>query len=139
MMAHADFIAIARSWLGVPFRHQGRSRVGVDCAGLVICVAREAGLVDPGFDINGYRRQPDGSLLGACADHLIAAPTLEAAHLVVVRFSVQPQHVALVVPYRHGGLALLHALQHSGHVVEHRLDRTWRDRLVGAWCFPGVA
>jgi cell wall-associated NlpC family hydrolase len=39
-------IAAARSWLGVPWRHQGRTRQGVDCAGLVVLVGRGLGLDD---------------------------------------------------------------------------------------------
>lgn len=34
---------IARTWIGVKFRPQGRTRSGVDCVGLVLCVAWEAG------------------------------------------------------------------------------------------------
>ena len=139
MIARADFIAAARAWLGVPFRHQGRSRSGVDCAGLVICLARELGLVAPDFDINGYRRAPDGSMLDACRQHLQPAASVDEAHVLVMRFSVQPQHVGIPVPYRHGGLALLHALEPSGGVVEHRLDATWRSRVLHAYRFEGVA
>ena len=35
-----DVVAEARRWLGTPWRHQARLRgVGVDCGGLVVCVA----------------------------------------------------------------------------------------------------
>ncbi len=36
----STIVATARSWLGVPWRHQGRTRQGVDCAGLVVLVGR---------------------------------------------------------------------------------------------------
>lgn len=36
----------ARTWIGVPFLHQGRTRIGVDCLGLVIAVGQELGMVD---------------------------------------------------------------------------------------------
>jgi cell wall-associated NlpC family hydrolase len=37
---------VTRSWIGTPFRHQGRSKTtGVDCAGLVIEVGIEAGVL----------------------------------------------------------------------------------------------
>ncbi|WBQ10873.1 hypothetical protein L2D01_03620 [Hyphomonadaceae bacterium ML37] len=32
-------IAEARGWLGVPWGHQGSTRCGVDCVGLVVCLA----------------------------------------------------------------------------------------------------
>lgn len=39
----ARFVAAARGWIGVPSRHQGRSRGGVDCIGLVVMAARDCG------------------------------------------------------------------------------------------------
>ena len=51
-------VAAARSWLGVPWRHQGRTRQGVDCAGLVVLVGRELGLAD--YDTTAYGRRPEG-------------------------------------------------------------------------------
>ena len=51
-------IAEARLWLGVPWRHQGRTRAGVDCAGLVVMVARRLRLAD--YDATGYSRRASG-------------------------------------------------------------------------------
>jgi hypothetical protein len=137
-MNYESVVAHARSWLGVPFRHQGRDRNGVDCAGLVICLGRELGLLPKDFDVNGYRRSPDGTMLAECDKHLDIAPIAQA-HVAVMRFSEEPQHIALLVPYRHGGLAVLHALERSGKVVEHRIDSVWRDRIVKTYRFRGVA
>lgn len=47
----------AKSWLGVPFRHLGRSRRGVDCVGLIICVAHALNLTD--YDTRNYARRPN--------------------------------------------------------------------------------
>ncbi len=138
MLARQQLIDAARDWLGVPFVHQGRSRRGVDCAGLVICVGREIGLLPPDYDVNGYRRSPDGTMLTECDRRLLAVGSLEDAHVAVMRFSEEPQHLAFVVPYRHGGLAVIHALQRSGSVVEHRIDALWRSRVVKSYRFPGV-
>jgi cell wall-associated NlpC family hydrolase len=39
-------ISVAHEYLGTPYRHQGRLKyVGVDCIGLVMCVAEEVGLL----------------------------------------------------------------------------------------------
>jgi cell wall-associated NlpC family hydrolase len=43
----ARFEAAARGWIGVPSMHQGRSRAGVDCIGLVVMAARDCGLDAP--------------------------------------------------------------------------------------------
>ena len=51
-------VAQARSYLGVPWRHQGRTRAGIDCAGLVVLVARDLGLTD--YDSTAYGRRAQG-------------------------------------------------------------------------------
>jgi len=138
MVTTADVYSEARAWVGVPFAHQGRSRTtGVDCVGLVICVARELGLVPPDADENGYRRAPDGSMLDRCDEWMDRAPIAEA-HVAAVRFSVAPQHLAFLVPHHHAGLAFVHALQRNGRVVTHRVDDTWRGRIVQAYRLRGV-
>ena len=55
-------VAQARTWLGTPWRHQGRSPRGVDCAGLVVLVARALGLAD--HDVAGYGRHSSGHSRG---------------------------------------------------------------------------
>jgi hypothetical protein len=104
----------------------------------VICVARELQQVPPDFDVNGYRRSPDGSMLRECDALLVAISELQVGAVAVLRFSEAPQHLAFVVPYRHGGFALVHSLEKSGRVVEHRLDSVWRGRIVRLFRFPGV-
>lgn len=34
----------AREWIGVPWRHQGTTRAGVDCGGFIIGVAADLGI-----------------------------------------------------------------------------------------------
>lgn len=131
-----DLVRVARSWLGVPFAHQGRSRSGVDCAGFVICVCRQVGSVPAAFDLNGYRRWPEGGeLMRACDEHMIGS-SLDVAHIAVMRFSEAPQHLGFLAPYRHGGLSLVHAIRRG--VVEHRIDRLWRSRMLAFYRIPGV-
>lgn len=60
MITRADIVAETLTWDGVPFRHQGRSRRGVDCVGLGICVGRAVGLLGD-YDILNYRRNADGA------------------------------------------------------------------------------
>lgn len=136
-MTTDEFVALVRSWMGVPFRHQGRSREGVDCAGLVICVVREAGLIPPDWDVNGYSHQPDGSMFKVCGDMLPEAPP-QPGGVFVMRFAKEPQHMGFFAPYGDGRLSMIHALSDSGKVVEHRLDDIWKRRLVGTFRVPGV-
>ncbi len=55
-MTPEQFIAAARKYLGVPWQHQGRTRFGIDCIGLLVCAAQ-----DCGFKVGGpiaYGREP---------------------------------------------------------------------------------
>ncbi|HLY04279.1 MAG TPA: NlpC/P60 family protein [Rhizomicrobium sp.] len=56
----AHVCAIAETWLGTPFRDQGKVRGpsgAVDCAMLLVATFQEAGLVDPAFDPRPYPPQ----------------------------------------------------------------------------------
>lgn len=136
MSTAAEIMATARSWRGVPFRHQGRSRNGVDCAGVVRAVGLQHGEVIE--DVNGYARQPDGSMRAACDRYLDPVPAPVLGGVLLMRFVSQPQHLAIVVDYGEGGLGIVHALEKSGQVVEHQLDRLWRSRIVQCYRFRGM-
>lgn len=133
-------IAAARTYTGVRWHHQGRSRAGIDCLGLLICVAHDLKLTE--FDVSGYGLHPNGDLSAGLHEQCIAQPpgTLPSPGLVAeMRFDAEPQHVALIVPYFGGGAGLLHAMsQFPRRVVEHRLDDLWRSRIVGLYALPGV-
>lgn len=45
MATRAQIVEEARSYLGTKWLHQGRTRDGVDCAGLVACVGNALGLI----------------------------------------------------------------------------------------------
>ena len=57
----SDIVDQARGYLGTPFLHQGRTRHGLDCVGLVIRVAHDLGLSD--YDIDHYARAPSGRMM----------------------------------------------------------------------------
>ena len=72
MSTHADAVRVARTYIGTPFHHMGRlPGVGLDCAGLLVCVARELKLVAPDFDTPAYAPTPDGtSMLKWCGEYM---------------------------------------------------------------------
>ena len=143
-VTRADVVAAARGWLDTPFHHQARLKgVGVDCAGLVIGVARELGLVAPDFDVSGYARQPDGvSLIGWCDQYMARVPQdqMQPGDVIVVAFDVDPQHLGILGDYRHGGLSIIQSLGVTARrVVETRLMFSSAMRYVAAYRLPGVA
>lgn len=145
MIDRAQIASAARGWVGTPFQHQQRERgVAVDCAGVVIGVARELALVEPGFDVNGYTRLPDGrTLLEHCRRWMreIDVEAMTVGDVLVVRFDREPQHFGILVDYRHGGLAIVHAATKYGRVVETRLlfgSSPRAMKFVAAFALPGV-
>ena len=139
-MTGADVVAAARSHIGTRWQHQGRlPGVALDCAGLVICVARQLGIVAPDWDVNGYVRVPDGTMLAWCDATMqrIEKPELGAVLSLIVHR--QPQHLGIVGNYRHGGWSLIHAASNAGRVIETRLMLCKTMQIAGAWRLPGVA
>lgn len=146
-MSRSDVIAMARGYIGTPFHHQGRTPgVGLDCAGVLICVGRALGMVAPDFDVTGYVTTPDGrSLRGWCDRYMRRIPRDEkrAGDAIMIIVDADPQHLGILAPYRHGGFSIIHATRERG-VVETRLmlehggvpNRTMR--MVAAYAFPGL-
>lgn len=117
-----------RNYLGVPFRHQGRNRLGLDCGGLLVVAAKDCGIeLD---DIKGYQRQPDGKTLMATMERNLTrvyrAP--EYGDIVLMRLRKLPQHIAIITDK-----GMIHAHSEAGKVVEHRLDDFWRQSIVGVF------
>ena len=127
-----EWLAAARSWLGVPWVHQGRNRWGVDCIGLVICVARDLGLTD--YDVRGYGRSPMGDFMRRECDRLMS-PVREAepGDVMILRFSSMPQHVLI-----RSDRGVIHAWAPARRVVEVEYPRAWRSRVVASYRVPGV-
>ena len=133
----------AREYVGTPFHHQGRQKgVGIDCIGLIVCVAKELGIksrTDPNAqDVVDYGRVPDGKLLfWHLNEHLLPVEqaAMQPGDIVCVAFDKHPQHVGIVGDYRHGGLSIIHAASKHGEVVETRLMFTAAMRFVAAFRF----
>jgi NlpC/P60 family putative phage cell wall peptidase len=147
MVTRAAVVDEARRWLGTPFHHQAHTRgVGADCLGMVGGVAIALGLYPAEAWATiwaqhaGYARTPDGSTLEAvCRRYLVPAGHLmQPGDVLLMRFSRDPQHMAILVPYAHGGLAMVHAYSRAGRVVEHRYAPVWQARTVDWYSMPGV-
>ena len=143
----AVIIAAARSWLGTPWRHQGRLKgVAVDCGGLILGVGRELGLID--LEVRAYGRIPDGQQLRTlCEQHLVrkaaaglgssseaVAQPMMPGDVLLMRFTRHPQHLAIIGD-RGEPFSLIHAYADAGACVEHVADPKWRRRIVAAYGF----
>lgn len=135
----------ARTYLGVPFRHRGRTVRGLDCAGLVWRAYADLGCVLP--DVERYGREPHRDGLMDAMRAAFGAPVWEGRSLidravlrvgdvVVLRFEVHPHHIAIVTDDRHHGLGLIHAYSPpggGGRVLEHGLDARWQSLIVAVF------
>jgi cell wall-associated NlpC family hydrolase len=141
-MREKDIVAAARDYIGVPFVHQGRSRFGLDCLGLLVRVAHDCDLRLNGAplwlrDEGGYGHYPDADYLRAQLEAVLQpAKTLFAGGVVLMRHDCTARHLGVVGDYAAGGgLSLIHAYAPAKAVVEHRLDDEWRARIVAKWRF----
>lgn len=128
-----DLESAARAWLGVPWRHLGRSRAGVDCIGLVLLSAAACGLAleDPA----PYPREPQGRrLVDAAERHGRRLAEPEPGAVVLFRYGPYAGHagIAATCP-RRGSPTLIHAYAPHRVVCEHAIPADMRAAMVGAW------
>lgn len=130
-------VAAARRYLGVPFRHRGRTARGLDCAGLVLRAYADLGVVMP--DVRHYGREPHKDGLRAAVVRALGQPVEDAPQVgdvLLMAFDRDPHHVGIVGDYLHGGLSLIHSYGDVGRVVEHRLDDGWRAKILEVYRRP---
>ncbi len=130
------FVAAARGYLGVRWRHQGRSREGVDCVGLpIVCAQSVLGWTFPMPDYSATTQ--DETMLRMCREHLVPveAAAMQPGDIAVLGFERQ-RHMAILGDYPHGGLSLIHAYLPNRQVVECRLDDMWRARILSVFRLP---
>lgn len=127
----------ARRYLGVPFLHQARNPArGLDCIGLLVLAARDAGLDLGGHDRRNYGRDPAQGLLQshlqAAFGSPLAAPILQPDDVVAMRYDGPVRHVA-IVGERDGALTLIHTDSANKRVVEHVLTPDHRRDILAVY------
>ncbi len=122
-------VEAARAYEGVKFRHRGRSRMGLDCAGLPWVAYRDCGMILPDFRLYGREPHKDGLVQRASealgepvAQAPVAEEQLQAGDVIIIRYDIRPHHIMIVTDYPLGGLGVIHTDGHYGRVLEHRLS-----------------
>jgi len=59
--------------------------------------------------------------------------TIRPGDIVLMRFTGEPSHVAILANYLYGGLSVIHAYAASRKVIEHRLDDLWKSYITEAF------
>lgn len=119
----------AKKYKGVPFKHKGRSPLGLDCAGLLILACKDIGFHIEDVKVYGYVLKN-----GVLQEALDKCKFLKKIHgfknilpddILIFRFSEEPHHIAIC-----GKETIVHATSKNNAVVEHRLSASWKDKLV---------
>jgi len=131
-------VAAARACIGTPFVHQARViGSGLDCIGLVVATAKGAG-IEPGDLPTDYPRiSTTPRLLVELRKRLKSVDDPQPGDVLLFWFKRPgiPQHLGIMTD-----LGVVHAYESGGRgtVVEHRLDKKWRRRIMAAFRMPGV-
>ena len=142
MPMRADIVAVARSWIGTPYRHQASLKgVGCDCLGLIRGVWR-AVIGDepecaPAYAPDWAEASGGEALAQAALRNLVAIDCTEFAEGDVLLFRwrthLPAKHAAIVA----SADTMIHA--HDGaSVAEVALAPWWRRRIAYAFRFPGL-
>ena len=135
-----DIVAQAREWLGVKWRHQGRNRAGIDCAGLLLAVASHFDL--PRGDMVGYRRDPSFVFVQNIRSHTLPCREILHGSIGIFHDTLQPCHTGIFNLDASGRVTVIHAeADPKGYCHEQDFDADhtpMRARLAGIRLFKGV-
>ncbi|MCB1342081.1 MAG: peptidase [Pseudooceanicola sp.] len=137
----SGIVALARGWIGTPYRHQAScAGAGCDCLGLVRGVWRDLYGAEPEIppayapDWNEARREE--ALWAAALRHLRPVPGLVPGRVLLFRMreTSVAKHLGILTV---AGAAprFVHAYSRVG-VVESPLSAPWARRVVAVFEFP---
>lgn len=132
MITRSDVVNKAREYLGTKYAHQGRLKgVGIDCAGLLLCVGKELEIVPQDFEFVSYNRMNDGRELKRIVE-IFADETTDPhyADICIINVMGNPQHCGFL-----SDKGMIHVLDSA---VEHRIDEKWSKRIVATYKLKDV-
>lgn len=145
-MTRLDVIAVAREFLGVPYRHLGRDNVlGLDCIGLLLAIADRLGVesLDDEEYRTGGRVRWRGERLSSELDLRLGERKQLRQPADICVFVARPggrveQHLGIMTDHEGDGLLHVETAPEVRRVVEHAFDLSWQRRYLWAYDFPGV-
>lgn len=134
-----SIVAKAREYIGTPWHHTARVKGhGIDCAGLLVCVSQDLGV--PVSDMTSYTLGDEYELMVGTIEQycrkLRDNEHLIPGDILVFRGRMMTNHCA----FYNGDDGIIHAYNSPSvkRVVEHGLDDSWRDRIVGRYRYKGI-
>jgi len=122
--------------VGTPYRHQGRSKHGIDCGGLVVLTGRKVGLIPENWDIK-YYVQSEVLVKYTPRFQEIARlnPVVEIrpGQILLFKMGGAPRHFGIMTRFN----KFVHCDMQHGTIVS-RLNDKWRRRIYQTWTFKGL-
>jgi cell wall-associated NlpC family hydrolase len=120
------YLKQARSYINTPFKHQGRSRNGLDCIGIIVVPLNDVGFFS--YDNKNYRKYGlGGEIIEVLSKFCYEVPKpLEYKPGDILMFSKNSsQHLAIYTDKN----TIIHAHNFVGKVVEHSLTKEWKESI----------
>ena len=134
-MKREDLVNAALDMLDTPFHAQGRAPgVGLDCIGLIVCAAKQAGFEPE--DRAAYPMRPDGTLKPSLEKQLIRVTgNPQSGDVLLMAFDGnEPHHVAMYI----GNNMIVHAYAQVRKVSLQTYSKYWKDKVKAIYRFPEV-
>lgn len=141
----ARVVALARDWIGTPYRHQASLKgAGADCLGLIRGVWRALYGAEPEapppYTREWCEASGDEALWRAAARRLWPGDGARDGDVLLFRMAAgaPAKHLAIRATDAIGEASIIHA--YSGRaVIESPFSESWRRRVVAAFRYPEVA
>lgn len=128
-----------RKYLDVKWRHQGRNPdVGIDCAGLVVLVAKDLGLSN--YDSTNYHRNPlNDKFIQHFSENMKKKHVAkrQVGDVVLFRDKMFSCHSGFIT-YKNGVEHVTHAYAKRKCVIEEPVTDEWKKKMTYCFEFYGV-
>jgi hypothetical protein len=137
MPTRQEIVDEARSWLGTPFKHRGRTKgKAVDCVGVgVKTLEAKMGWTD--IDVKDYSRLGNSKLLlELLLKYLVPKPVKDKKPGDIAWMKLddnEPTHIGII-----SDKGIIHATVEARRCVEHPIDDYWESRIIRIFEIPGV-
>lgn len=131
-------VEVVLTWVGVRYRDKGRDRNGIDCIGVLIKSAHEAGLSV--YDTLDYPRRPvPRDFLRGMKKHLDRIQKREAGHGDILVFTEpkHPCHIGILEDDGRGIMYVIHAYAPARKVIREPMTEERWSRALLAFRIPG--
>lgn len=137
-MTKEAWIEEAHSWVGTPFRWQGRTKgSGSDCWGIIVAGAHNLGYIPKDWDVRQYDRRTD--IVALSREHLprwfdrVEPEDLQAGDIAIFRRREHGiLHMAILYDHPYGGLGMIHS-DDWDQIRAHAMPEDTRSKIREGW------